>query len=67
MSADITHAMGTMLASLGFESMAREVIGEADGERLGRYARVIIRNSPRTHRARLLELFNSQNIYPDLC
>ena len=58
--------MSAILASLGFEAMSREVIGETDGERLGRYARVIVRNSPQSKKAHLLALFNSQNIYPNL-
>lgn len=63
---NITTGMSAMLASLGFEAMSREVIGEQDNERLARYARVIIRNSPQAHKSRLLTLFNSQNIYPNL-
>jgi hypothetical protein len=63
---DITTAMSELLKALGFEAMAKEVIGETDGERLRRYARVIIRNSPQANKARLLALFHSQNIYPVL-
>jgi hypothetical protein len=61
---DITTGMSRLLESLGFDAMAKEVIGETDGERLGKYARVIIRNSPQANKARLVALFHSQNIYP---
>jgi len=61
---DITTGMSAILAALGFEAMAQNVIGESDGERLGKYAHVIIRNSPQAKKAELLRLFNSQNIYP---
>ena len=65
-TADITTGMSQLLKALGFDAMAENVIGETDGERLGKYARVIIRNSPQANKARLLALFRSQNIYPAL-
>ena len=65
-TADITTGMSAILAALGFEAMSQNVIGESDGERLGKYARVIIRNSPQGKKAELLQMFNSQNIYPNL-
>ena len=58
--------MSAILKSLGFDAMANGVIGETDGERLGEYARVIIRNVPQAKKAPLLALFRSQNIYPAL-
>ena len=60
----ITHGMSAMLKSLGFEAMAKGVIGESNTETLTKYARVIVKNSPKASRQRLLELFNSQNLYP---
>lgn len=43
----IQEAMSELLAALGFEAMAADVKGEFDNSRLGRYARVIVKNSPR--------------------
>lgn len=65
-NATINEGMSAMLKALGFDSMAKDVVRETDGDRLGKYARVIIRNSPQSNKARLLALFNSQNIYPVL-
>ena len=62
----IQEAMSAVLKSLGFDAMAAGVINENDGERLGKYARVIIRNSPQAKKAGLLAMFYSQNIYPVL-
>lgn len=64
MQADITTGMSAMLAALGFDAMASQVVGESDTERLTRYARVIVRASPQSQKPRLLALFNSQNLYP---
>ena len=58
--------MSEILKSLGFEAMAKQVIGETNSERLTKYARVIIKNSPASARTRLFELFNSQNLYPQI-
>lgn len=62
----VQEAMAAVLKSLGFEAMSESVIGENDGERLGRYARVIVRNSHPSKKAELLAMFRSQNIYPVL-
>ena len=63
---NITEAMSAILKSLGFEAMAKQVVGETDSERLTKYARVIVKNSPASVRDRLFELFNSQNLYPQI-
>ena len=63
---NITGAMSAILKSLGFEAMAKQVIGETNSERLTKYARVIVKNSPPSARSRLFELFNSQNLYPQI-
>jgi hypothetical protein len=39
-------AMSALLLALGFETMASEVKTETDRERLSRYARVIVKQSP---------------------
>lgn len=39
-------ALSALLSSLGFETMAHEVKSELDNERLSRYARVVVKNSP---------------------
>lgn len=46
------YAISALLGALGFESMARDVQTETDGERLGRYARVVLKNTadPRMRR-----------------
>lgn len=62
----LTDAMSAMLKALGFEAMAKEIIGESDTERLTKYARVIIKNSPEASRHRLFQLFNSQNLFPKI-
>jgi len=62
----IQEAMSEVLGSLGFDAMAAGVVSETDGDRLGKYARVIIRNSPQSKKAKLLAMFHSQNIYPVL-
>ena len=61
---DMTTGMSAMLKALGFKAMAEQVIGEQDTERLTKYARVIIKNSPQSNRQKLFALFNSQNLYP---
>lgn len=63
---DITIGMSEILKALGFGAMAKDVIGESDNERLTKYARVIIKNSPMEKRQHLFQLFNSQNLYPKL-
>lgn len=63
---DITTGMSALLKALGFDAMAKDVIGETDTERLTKYARVIVKNSPAEKRQRLFQLFNSQNLYPKL-
>ena len=63
---NITEGMSAILKSLGFEAMAKQAVGETDPERLTKYARVIVKNSPAAARARLFELFNSQNLYPQI-
>lgn len=40
------EALSVLLASLGFEAMASGALTEQDPERLRRYARVIIKQSP---------------------
>jgi hypothetical protein len=63
---DITTGMSALLKALGFDAMAANVIGESDTERLTKYARVIIKNSPQAKRPLLFQLFNSQNLYPQI-
>jgi len=63
---DITTGMSALLKALGFDAMAANVIGESDAERLTKYARVIIKNSPQAKRPLLFQLFNSQNLYPQI-
>ena len=62
----IQEATSAVLKSLGFDAMASGVLTENDGERLSKYARVIIRNSPQSKKVELLAMFRSQNIYPVL-
>jgi hypothetical protein len=66
MKQNITTGMSALLKALGFDTMAKEVIGETDTERLTKYARVIVKNSPEANRPRLFQLFNSQNLYPKI-
>jgi len=42
----IQDALSELLDALGFKTMAREVKAETDKQRLSRYARVIIKNTP---------------------
>lgn len=66
MNANLTAAMSQLLKALGFDAMAKEVVSENDRARLTKYAAVIIKNSPKESRPRLFELFNSQNLYPQI-
>lgn len=56
-SATINTALSALLLALGFNAMAEQVKTERDAERLARYARVIVRNSPADKRATLSRLF----------
>jgi len=51
-------ALSALLASLGFDTMAREVKSEQDNERLSRYARVVVKNSPVEIRRQLTVRFH---------
>lgn len=43
-------ALSALLKALGFEQMAADVTTEEDDERIQRYARVIVKNTPVPHR-----------------
>ena len=49
--------MSQLLAALGFDAMAREVKTEQDTERLSRYARVIVKQSPQAQKLALANQF----------
>jgi hypothetical protein len=51
-------ALSALLASLGFEAMAREVKSEQDNERLSRYSRIVVKNSPVQIRRQLTVRFH---------
>lgn len=53
----IQDALSELLAALGFEAMAREVKTEEDLERLRRYARIIVKQSPENVRHQLVLRF----------
>jgi hypothetical protein len=57
MQPTINTAMSEMLNALGFEAMAREVLAEDDVDRLRKYARVIIKNSPEPIARKAANLF----------
>ena len=44
------NVLSALLLALGFNAMANEVLTETDRDRLIRYARVIIKNSPEAQR-----------------
>lgn len=50
MSTNTNTALSALLLALGFNAMANEVLTETDRDRLIRYARVIIKNSPEAQR-----------------
>lgn len=53
----LQDAMSELLAVLGFGAMAREVRTEKDTERLSRYARIIVKQSPESKRLALANQF----------
>ncbi len=60
----VNTAMSELLSALGFETMARDVLTETEPERLRRYVRVIVKNTPEgryrveiANRFRLLRLY----------
>lgn len=56
------QALSALLAALGFEAMARDVLIETDAERLVRYAGIIIRKSPQPARAQLVSSFRALRV-----
>lgn len=59
---EMQKAMSEVLAALGFEAMARDVLSETENERLARYARVCIRNSREPQRSQLVRLFRAAKL-----
>lgn len=56
------QAISELLAALGFEAMARDVLNENDAERLSRYARIVIKNSPQAVRYTLVNSFRQLRV-----
>lgn len=50
MAATVQQMLHEWLVALGFAAMARDVLAEQDAQRLRRYARVILRQVPATHK-----------------
>ena len=50
-------ALSALLKALGFGQMSKDVCTEQNHETLGRYARIIIKNSPQEKRAELVSHF----------
>ena len=63
MEQTIQTAMAELLGALGFATMAEEVLGETERDRLARYARLIVRQTQdaRTKTA-LLSRFRALNL-----
>ncbi len=53
----IQDAMSALLLALGFDAMAREVKTETEHDRLARYARIIVKQSPAAQRLELANRF----------
>jgi Ni2+-binding GTPase involved in maturation of urease and hydrogenase len=53
----IQDALSELLDALGFAAMAADVITETDQERLRKYARIIVKQSPQSHKLALANRF----------
>jgi hypothetical protein len=58
----INTALSSLLSALGFAQMAKDVVKETEPERLSRYARVVIKNSPADKRIALVTLFSQAGL-----
>lgn len=57
MEQTVQTALSELLGALGFEQMARDVMGETDRDRLSRYARIVVKNAPEAQRMALHSRF----------
>lgn len=62
MTSTINTALSALLAALGFAQMAADVKTETCTERLAKYARVIVKNSPAAKRGELVRLFQAAGL-----
>lgn len=58
----VQSAMSALLAALGFDAMASDVLTETDRNRLARYARIIVKQSPQSKRAELISNFRTLRV-----
>jgi hypothetical protein len=54
--------MAALLEALGFTAMAKDVLTETDPDRLRRYARIIIKQSPKDKQHVLATKFYALNV-----
>jgi len=59
----VQDAMSELLLALGFDAMAREVKTETEHDRLCRYARIIVKQSPESKRLELANRFRLLRLF----
>ncbi len=62
MEKTINDCLSELLSALGFDCMAADVKGETDKRRLGRYARIIVKQSSEPYKTQLFYRFKSLNL-----